>query len=988
MWKEIHPLSGQFSSRSDGRGKHGSNDRKSSLLGSTVSNASSLLAQRPTKRFMISSTAVLLVLAICNINTTSHSIRSIRRILCLDGADGPLSPYIDTSSGLLSKSSLLSKIKKPPVPARRPVPTHIQMCEAFLQRREFSLAGNQLEGTVHIVEDEAVCMDWSTPLSALYEIFSGAVINQVSQKYGVTYSHDCHKTPVPETGDGLDWKTIQQGFPPSGLVMDDESIDENQIVQLCKGCIAGFNHQEALTSVTENSPNPSWFHPHSTHHCIMYPGTSRPLINNEHELDLAALQQQRLRAQEAPLGQLSRTIGDRMRFSATKRSLESPASMGRSAGGFAGNDDAVVIVDGGSEAVDIAAISKEIPQSVKTITVLATVECTETVWENGENCIEYAETLRDGLKETHPTADDIKVDVVTSSNEANAVMTAAKYLVCPPGTNTCLIPAMSKSGETFASVLENSARSLPTNYFFDTLNDSETSIQISDLNDQASSRSGSITRSGALGRSDILTRDELADGLGAFESGPRESGEVADGCAETRSVSGNWEQDFRYEDLATGKNALLRGSSIEGMVTGMEEGQETRSNVQMGGFSELSRAWSADNPECALDNLTVEGLCEVVNVMQLGVVQFVGDKYTEDQVRSFWNMLGIDDGESGEVFPSTTDPKVYRKTVHCPVEEISFDIVFTPNDKITGEEGTVNPIEPYAAPVHNYSGVNYVNGWNDNGGVRTGSCWTNPYGAGCGCNLCATHAAAPPPVPPAPQYNNACGCIPFGQQHQYNYAVTAQPYQQPTVVQHFVSPGVVTQGAALPYPYASTNQFIVAGITPQQSLPNYVNNVNQLSQTITNTVNPNDVVVLRTGALMPEAYGGVRRTQENDFMNEAEMKEANRHLHRSIDEYKRRTRQNNVFSYDPAKSKMPLVHVLDVTHMTHSHPLSKESEGGKEHRNLENTPDLFAHWNHLLFTNMRDMARAQLARNSAANKSKQESAPPGSPYHNAVPMFP
>merc|ERR1712038_998827 len=120
--------------------------------------------------------------------------------------------------------------------------------------------------------------------------------------------------------------------------------------------------------------------------------------------------------------------------------------------------------------------------------------------------------------------------------------------------------------------------------------------------------------------------------------------------------------------------------------------------------------------------------------------------------------------------------------------------------------------------------------------------------------------------------------------------------------------------------------------------------------------------------------------------NPSEIAKANGHLHRSVEEYRRRTRQADLLSYDPEKSKLPYVHVLDVTHMTHTHPLA--SEGETENHDVEQVPNLYDHWNHLPYTNLRDMARAEVARNSSAMKAKQQVAPPGSPYENNVPLFP
>mmetsp|Transcript_23837 Transcript_23837/g.35435 ORF Transcript_23837/g.35435 Transcript_23837/m.35435 type:complete len:1035 (+) Transcript_23837:104-3208(+) len=1002
--------------------------------------------KRPSRRFVASTTILLFVYIVCSVNYTSSTLENIRRILCLaDDGNSPAraSPYIHGSQvqrniegrSAVSAEDVVQRMNPPMIPARRPTPSHIELCQAFLQRRDAHLAGETIEGHVHVSEDQAVCLDWSTPYVSLMEMFAGFVINQVSQKYGVTYSHDCHRSPVPNTGDGLDWTTAQQEFPPSGLVLDDGSVTEEDVVALCKGCLGTFNLEVATASVTTNNPNPSWFQPHATRHCIMYPGTTRPIINSEDEVDLAAVQQQRRRAQDAPLGKLYKTIQDRMRLSAAKHKLEHESDLISRSGRFIEDeeeeDGVVIILDDSTMPMSKIQVGKNIPPSVKVISIIVTPICVTAEWEDDQTCIDYANFLQETLQDLHPDA-EVGIEITTSSAAATSRMVRARSLVCGPGTTNCLIPAMSKEENTFAVMGESTARSF-TDRYFDFLSTNEYSIQIANIDNDSVSSAGSMGRGSfsedSMGRSSHLTPDQLSQGLAAFgddrqPGGKKAQADYVDGCVELRGRIGDWEQDFVYEDLATDKNELLRGSSIEDLVTDIEEGQRTRGSGSMDG---RTRSFSDSSPDCGLDMLNIHGLCEVVSAMQLGVIQFVGDKYTEEMVRSFWALLGIDDGDSGEVPNSTTDPKMYRKTVHCPKEKMSFDIVFTPNEKLQDIDEPPKAIgsrerqryvpapAPVAAPVGvdfgrgvhtgpgvgvgqavgvggvrgvGYGGVGY-GGYGYGYGRGGGSCWTDPYGAGCGCNPASmTRSVAPPPPPPMPQYNPACQCIPFQQQYQYNYAAAAQPYNAVPVSGRSAlsQPGQVLPGTPLPDPYLSGRQIIVGGVTPNQPLPGYVEAVDNFGRTITNTVDQNDIVVLRTGAVVPEAYGGTRRTQQgSDIMTEEEIDQANKYLHRSVDEFRRRTRQSDILSYDPNKSKMPFVHILDVSHMTNAHPLSKAGPEGR--RDLKSVPNLYDHWNHLLYTNMRDMAAAELARNSESFKSKQQEAPPGSPYENSPPWI-
>ena len=1032
MWSIIYPsMRKRFVM--DGVSVHGMSNNPVQLAQTVKSNVSSMLKKKkPSKQVLLTSSCAVVVFVLCYMNSSSNTLQSIRRILCLEN-ESPKSPAYVINSQLadaMSPESFRKLVAPPTINGRRPIPSHIEMCQAFLERREMKLAGQRLEGHVHVTEDEAVCTDWAAPHASMMAIFSGEVINQVSQRYGVTYSHDCQRTHMPSTSDGKDWKTIQEDFPPSGLVLDDGSVSEEQIVELCKGCMAGFNGEEASASVDQNHPNPSWFHPHSTRHCIMYPGTTRPLVNDHEEMDMAAVQEQRKRAQHAPLGKLFKTVEDRMKLAAAKHKLENNPgfrlSNGRTIEDEEEKDGVIIYLDEGSMPMTRLEINKHIPKGANVISIIISPLCVDAVWENDQKCVDYAKAMQKDIQKLHPDA-EVTFEVSTSTAAAVSRMVRVKVLVCPPGTTTCLIPALAKEQDTFAVVGESMGRS-NTEEFFDFVSKPRYNLHIANIDNAREPAQD-------LARNNDFSVDQLALGADAFSSSGGKG--YVDGCVELRGRIGDWEQDFIYEDLATEKNGLLRGSSAEDTAT-IEANQRTRGSADGNKLKDMLgnfRSWTDNNPECELDMLNVHGLCEVVHAMKLGVVQFVGDEYTEEMVRSFWALLGIDDGDVGKVTPSTTNPEKYRKTVHCPKEKISFDVAFTPNEKLVDMAGDAaqpighpnkNHYVPVATPVAvpvpvpvpvysndvsrtgNYqgpgvhfahdmvSGVGYTGGVVGGGGA-VGGCWGNPYGAGCGCNNAATmRSATPPPPPPMPQFNPACHCVPFQQQYQYNYATAAQPQPAQRAAQSYdfvpvnnvanvprQANDVLPVNNVVPYPVSSGRQVIVGAVTPNQSYDQYVQSVDQFGRTITNVVDPNDIVILRTGAAVPQAYGGVRKTQKSDAMTQSEIEQANNYLHRAVEEYRRRTRQGDLLSYDPAKSKLPYVHVLDVAHMTHNHPLSTG-----DHRDLAKAPNLYDHWNHLLYSNLRDMAKAELARNSAEMKTKQQGAPPGSPYENNVPLFP
>lgn len=914
-----------------------------------------------------------------------------------------------------------------------------------------------MQNPIHITEDDAVCRDYTTPHLSLMEMFSSTIISQVSQKYGVTYSHDCDRAKQQETGDNYDYTTIQQNFPKSSLVLDDGSVPEEEVVDLCKGCIAEHNKLMNAPKADPNDTNPNYFHRESTHHCILYPGVERSVVNAEGEVDLAALSEQRRIEQHTAFNKVLPTITDRIQLSAAEHKLATNDQVLAKSLEIEETDGAVILLEASSKHMPLQQYGQPIPSSVKTVEILLGPKCILS-----DECSNHGLAIQSYFESYYGEA-RVSVEVVMSTDASYSRAVRAKYLVCPPCTTACLIPALAKEDGTSAVVAE-SEECPKTFHYFDFVSDSDPKLHVVQLaktgttTDTAEAKAllptgasarvvGADTPEGEIG----ITSTNLEDGLAAFGYGEEYSaestGDGQSGCTENRGRLGSWEQDYQYADLASHKNSALRGSSIEDVIEEIDAGLRSRSTnfedsltlpgqgraggpslvegfdgdgelgiTGVGGATDdstdESSGWvDGGEPGCELTLMSLKGLCEVVNVMKLGVLQFVGDEYTEEMVKIFWSYIGLPDPDNaGKVTPTETDPAIFRRTAHCPFEQISFDLVFTPNEELVHtlepKSGPVEPIKeiqyvPVPAPgpavtqpLHpNGSGGSFLGlgggggGWT--GGVGcwigncapqptpmvnvAGTCWSNPYGNGCGCNTCAMHRAAAPvvPPPPPPMMQTACGCVPFQQQYQH-YQGAVLP-QQPGMYQpnQYVAP-------------TYNRQFVVAGLNPNVPYNQYVNNVDSFGQGITNYVDQNDIVIMRTGVSPLGQYGNRRRTKATNIMSSAELSRANQYLHKSINEYRRQAKQMDYVNYDPSKSGLPYVHILDVTHMTETHPLADPRARA---RKVEQAPNLFEHWSHLLYSNMRDMAAAEVAKQSPEFQIHAKTAPEGSPYHNSVREF-
>jgi len=184
---------------------------------------------------------------------------------------------------------------------------------------------------------------------------------------------------------------------------------------------------------------------------------------------------------------------------------------------------------------------------------------------------------------------------------------------------------------------------------------------------------------------------------------------------------------------------------------------------------------------------------------------------------------------------------------------------------------------------------------------------------------------------------------------------------------------------------AKSRQVVVAGQTPNTSYTNYVNGVDEFAKGITDYGNGDDVVILRTGVDGQLVDPGRRRAKEASSMSVEELNRANKYMIKAVDEFRRRTKQMDLVGMDPGRSGLPSMHVLDVSRMTSTHPHADKIHHGR--RNEQVAP-LYDSWNHLLYSNLRDIAFAEQQRKTEQVRKMVDSAPEGSPYHNGVEAFP
>lgn len=331
-------------------------------------------------------------------------------------------------------------------------------------------------------------------------------------------------------------------------------------------------------------------------------------------------------------------------------------------------------------------------------------------------------------------------------------------------------------------------------------------------------------------------------------------------CIELRGRLGSWDLDFDYH-ARLNQNPNLRGSSnIDSSTREDRYGSDT--------LLDRSSGWTELDPDCALDMLNINGLCAVVQTLGLSMIQFVGDAYTEEQVRSVWTLIGIDATDLGQYeLIDGQELHRYRKTVHCPLESISFDIFFTTNENLvhtievqvySNDPGLEQRYDSVAPVINNYityvvdnttstsyynanNGRSYYNSANTNQSWQNQNWFTYPYGnggysgggwGGYGGYGGRTSGAV------APMYQQVCSSVPFQQQYQWGAYTGMGNYQGP--VPPYVNPGSMPMQPMVQAPQPG-RQFIFAGQSPNQDLTNFLQNFNDFAAGLTNYANSDDL---------------------------------------------------------------------------------------------------------------------------------------------------
>ena len=336
----------------------------------------------------------------------------------------------------LDKQMALDLPRPPTVTASLEIPSYISICKEWIQR------GTGIEEALYTVEDDTVCMDWSSPHERLLEIFSSSILDRVNGKS--RYRHDCFKTRQwDEAVTGMDRTTIQQMIPVARMDPNLKLVSDEDLKAQCKVCLANFEPY-----VEKNQ-----FKTYASHHCFGFPQvwhgenwtTSIQAISGIVGA-VIVLPEDPILPNVVPLSTIYKQVRNRLGYVAMIFSNVTDAPPKEHESGV------VIFIDPTSKGINKDIYAKFFPPVVTSITVLTSPLCATAVLATGQECMTYAEDLIAYFQAIYPNlksngfegSPGIQFQMAASSAGAFSRMILAKKLICPPATPTCLFPAMSK----------------------------------------------------------------------------------------------------------------------------------------------------------------------------------------------------------------------------------------------------------------------------------------------------------------------------------------------------------------------------------------------------------------------------------------------------------------------------------------------------------------------------------------------------------------
>lgn len=323
-------------------------------------------------------------------------------------------------------------------PAERGTPSHIALCEGYLDRVDNPDDVVNGKQRIKIVENSAFCTDWSAPHFSIMSIYASSLIATVGKKLGLEYQHGCHRTigsyrferdnngQMEMVTTHWDFTTAQQ-LLVENLVssVDAKSVDESIMKQLCSGCIA-FHEQQTTLPASYST---------ASHQCMLFPG---------------AVEQN----SQVALRSVLPSVLDRLRKGSQDWLGYTDPIPGEHETGV------IVYLDDTSTLLHYSVYDENIPSAVTSIQIFLSSSCARASARGQSSCVEHGRRIKRYFIQTRGVVMQtyVRIDVVAATAASFSRMVAVKTLICPPGSVSCLLPAVAKNPGTSAIIVDAMSR--------------------------------------------------------------------------------------------------------------------------------------------------------------------------------------------------------------------------------------------------------------------------------------------------------------------------------------------------------------------------------------------------------------------------------------------------------------------------------------------------------------------------------------------------
>jgi len=334
-------------------------------------------------------------------------------------------------------------------------PAHITLCKELIKRNAeaenqdeesksvqnpFLMSKIKTNGLFEVHESQDVCTDWERPHSSFMQIISSSIVAHAGNRFGLSYKHNCHI--FSHTNLDFDVTTAQEIFAENPMPFDENKLSLGEVVfNLCQSCIDQENDSDYIARRKQMYEN----NIEDTHHCFLFPERGEVHMGDVQEGDETQLRQEILDKNKPIVNTALDAALPLVRNRLYRASID-----WASRAGIPSNDPrsgAVIYLDAAhSLPIPFYHFRSHIGEATH-VSIISSPRCSESILGN-INCLKYASDLQrylqNYLNEIHFNEIEVSFDLVSSTAAAYSRMIQTHNLLCPPGSITCLIPALAR----------------------------------------------------------------------------------------------------------------------------------------------------------------------------------------------------------------------------------------------------------------------------------------------------------------------------------------------------------------------------------------------------------------------------------------------------------------------------------------------------------------------------------------------------------------